>query len=70
MANTNNRSLLIHLEEKISFLERHVEDQDQEIYKQSKKIESINYQLKQLQVKMKSTSEITESPINEKPPHY
>lgn len=58
------------LEEKISFLERHIEQQDREIYAQSERLEQLARELKALKSKVESLDEGTSLPPDEKPPHY
>lgn len=65
------------LEEKITHLERHAEEQDKVIMQQTKQIEALNKHFKILATAVKSlighgSSSIPgdDMPPNEKPPHY
>lgn len=66
----NTNDFLQRLEEKITFLERHIEVQDREIYYQSEQLQHIAAQLKLLQTQFEGMKPDTEMPGDEKPPHY
>ena len=51
MTDQNSKSAsLTNLEEKISFLERHIEEQDREIYNQAEQLQRITQKLTLLQI--------------------
>jgi uncharacterized coiled-coil protein SlyX len=64
-----------HLERRIVKLEKHVAEQDVEIFRQSKLIDSLQKVLKRLEGKIEgissdSSTTTNEEIPNEKPPHY
>ena len=58
------------LEEKIHFLERHIEQQDREMYKLSVALDQLTRQVDTLQKKLGQLPSAPSLPDNEKPPHY
>lgn len=59
------------LEIKVAFLEKHIEEQDAEIYQLSKKIRTLEKLLENIHATVQNLSnkEISDIP-SEKPPHY
>lgn len=68
--NSSNHDACKHLEEKISFLERHIEEQDREIYHQAECIQRLTRQMQALQRKLDAMEDTSDMPLDEKPPHY
>ncbi len=64
---------IIELETKIAFLEKHLSELSDVIYKQQKQIDQLNLNLQQIEDKFLATSAENGSSISvhdEKPPHY
>jgi uncharacterized coiled-coil protein SlyX len=62
------------LQEKIMYLEKHVEEQDGEIYRQARLLENCLKKIEKLESRFDaveaSNSSGSEMPADEKPPHY
>ena len=68
-----NETALQELEIRISFLERHIQEQDHEMMRLNKLIDTLTTRLEQTELKVSHLSESRgESRLNEheKPPHY
>jgi uncharacterized coiled-coil protein SlyX len=67
--------LIEDLQSRIAFLEKHVTDQDAEIYKLSKRIDSLVKVAKEQKAQLAAVAELNsqsagDMPADEKPPHY
>lgn len=61
------------LQERIAHLEKHIEEQDAEVYQQSKRIDSLVQNLKKMESRLESFGQgggEGDMPADEKPPHY
>jgi uncharacterized coiled-coil protein SlyX len=63
------------LQSRITHLEKHIEEQDAEIYKLARRVESLFQALQEQKAQLAELTESTSSselgsPIDEKPPHY
>ncbi|MDQ8185925.1 SlyX family protein [Pelagicoccus sp. SDUM812002] len=58
------------LQIKQTFLERHIEEQDRVIYAMQSELEKIRKEIESLKQRAESTSDGSDMPANEKPPHY
>ena len=63
------------LETRIAFLEKHVEEQDAEIYQLSKRIDTLVKVVKEQKSQLAAVAELNsqgagDMPADEKPPHY
>lgn len=65
---------LSELESKLTQMQRHVVDQDREIYRLSQKLEQQNQALSKLRIQLESAlsgrMDGGDMPANERPPHY
>ncbi len=61
---------IIKLEEKITFLENYVAQQNEVIIEQGKQIDKLTKAIKALAEKSESWSDPNSAPANEKPPHW
>lgn len=64
-----------HLEQKFNKLQKHVVEQDAEMFRMSKQIDKMDKRLKQLEGRLKeagleSPVDTAIDPVDEKPPHY
>ena len=67
--------LLENLQSRIAFLEKHVTEQDAEMYQLSKRIDSLVKAAKEQRAQLAALAELNsqsagDMPANEKPPHY
>jgi uncharacterized coiled-coil protein SlyX len=67
--------LIEDLQSRIAFLEKHVTEQDAEMYKLSKRIDSLVKVAKEQKVQLAAVAELNsqsavDMPADEKPPHY
>ncbi len=67
--------LIEDLQSRIAFLEKHVTDQDAEMYKLSKRIDSLVKVAKEQKAQLAAVAELNsqsagDMPADEKPPHY
>jgi len=67
--------LIQDLQSRIAFLEKHVTDQDTEMYKLSKRIDSLVKAAKEQKAQLAAVAELNsqsagDMPADEKPPHY
>jgi uncharacterized coiled-coil protein SlyX len=67
--------LIEDLESRIALLEKHVTEQDAEMYKLSKRIDSLVKVAKEQKVQLAAVAELNsqsavDMPADEKPPHY
>ena len=67
--------LLENLQSRIAFLEKHVTEQDTEMYQLSKRIDSLVKAAKEQRAQLAALAELNsqsagDMPANEKPPHY
>ncbi len=60
---------LIHLEETISFMENHIQEQDKEILGFQNRLDKVIKELKQIRQQSQDNEPIP-GPGEEKPPHY
>tara|TARA_B100000497_G_C7572031_1_gene344670 strand:- start:236 stop:454 length:219 start_codon:yes stop_codon:yes gene_type:complete len=63
------------LQSRIAFLEKHVTEQDTEIYQLSKRIDSLVQVVKEQKAQLAAVAELNsqsagDMPADEKPPHY
>ena len=59
------------LQERITFLEKHVTEQDAEMYQQAKRIDALQLTIKKLELKLSALEDGGgDMPADEKPPHY
>lgn len=63
------------LETRVAFLEKHVAEQDTEIYRMSQRIDALVKVAKEHKAQLAAVAELTsqggeEMPADEKPPHY
>lgn len=61
------------LQERIAHLEKHIEEQDAEVYQQSKRIDSLVREIKKYESRFEALEQSSGSgsiPADEKPPHY
>lgn len=61
------------LQERIAHLEKHIEEQDAEVYQHSKRIDSLVRQLKKMESRLEALDQSDgggNMPADEKPPHY
>ena len=64
---------IIELQTQVAHLQRHVEEQDAEMYKLSMRIDRLLKQLSEQEAQIKALNERSgggDMPANEKPPHY
>ena len=63
---------IIELQTQIAHLQRHVEEQDAEMYKLSMRLDRLLKKLSEQESQLKALSERSggDMPANEKPPHY
>ncbi len=65
---------LIHLQEKITFLEQHISEQDTEVYRLSLRVDKLQKEIETQKVQIQSLSSSggggAASPADERPPHY
>ena len=67
--------LIQDLQSRIAFLDKHVTDQDTEMYKLSKRIDSLVKAAKEQKAQLAAVAELNsqsagDMPADEKPPHY
>ena len=67
--------LIQDLQSRIAFLEKHVTDQDTEMYKLSKRVDSLVKAAKEQKAQLAAVAELNsqsagDMPADEKPPHY
>lgn len=60
------------LEIKLTFLERHVEEQDRVIYDMQNRLEKLQRKFEQMENRLESSSDSSSGtlPADERPPHY
>ena len=68
-------NLIQELQSRIAFLEKHVTEQDAEMYQFSKKIDGLVKAAKEQKAQLAALAELTsqsagDMPADEKPPHY
>lgn len=64
---------LVELKGRIAQLEKHIESQDIEVYRQQRSIDSLLKKMKKLEERIDSLEQggaATGSPADERPPHY
>ena len=64
---------IIELQTQIAHLQRHVEEQDAEMYKLTTRLDRLMKKLSEQELQLKALSERSgggDMPANEKPPHY
>ena len=68
----DNPSAMEALEVKLAFLERHLEQVDQTLYEQERRMQKLERAVRLLHERMQATAQADEDPLppNEKPPHY
>jgi uncharacterized coiled-coil protein SlyX len=66
----NDAERAIRLEERFTFLERHVADQDKAMLALAEDMASLRKDLASLRARLDSIPGPGESPIDERPPHY
>jgi len=54
----------------MAHLERHIEEQDREIYRQGEIIKKLVRQSENLRERMEDMADAKEMPANDRPPHY
>jgi len=67
--------LIENLQSRIAFLEKHVTEQDAEMYKLSKRVDSLVKAAKEQKAQLAAVAELNsqsagDMPADEKPPHY
>lgn len=61
---------IIRLEERIAHLERHIEQQDREIYRQGEVIQKLVRESDNLRQRLEDVADAKDMPGDERPPHY
>ena len=68
----DNPNAIEALEVKLAFLERHLEQVDQALYEQERRMQKLERALRLLHERMQAATQSDDGPLpqNEKPPHY
>lgn len=69
----SDSELIIELQTQVAHMQRHIEEQDAEMYKLSMRVEKLAELVKQQNAQIKALNGrdgAGEMPANEKPPHY
>jgi uncharacterized coiled-coil protein SlyX len=71
----SDAELITELQTKLTYLERHISEQDAEFYRLSQRVDYLNKLLQLQQVQLRAISSggssgVDEMPADEKPPHY
>lgn len=61
---------IIRLEEQLAHLERHIEEQDREIYRQGEVIKTLVRESDKLRQRLEDVADAKDMPTDERPPHY
>ncbi|WP_309386759.1 SlyX family protein [Cerasicoccus frondis] len=65
----DDQDAIVRLESQLAHLQRHVEEQDREIYRQGEIINRLVQESKKLRERMQDMADSKDIP-NERPPHY
>lgn len=62
--------VIVRLETRIAYLERHIEEQDREIYRQGELLKRLVRESEKLRERLEDVADSKDMPANERPPHY
>ncbi|MBK1859524.1 SlyX family protein [Cerasicoccus arenae] len=66
----DQQDAIIRLESRLTYLERHIEEQDREIYRQSEQLLKLTRESENLRNRLQSMADAKDMPSDERPPHY